>query len=279
LKIAEILDRIQLDFPSIHWQKTKRIESGMDFQVVLLDQNYVIRVPRTPDYQEIMKNEIHFANILKNKLAIPFSYPIHLSADYTYGIYNYVAGKRLTTNLKKKDLQIIARQLAHFLKQLHALKQTRVQASHYLENSIERLLINEKSFFIDHLDADEQTVLDADLYKYKAQLKDKKPETVLVHGDLSLDNILWDRASQQTGILDFSDRDMTDPAYDFSGLFELKGDFVKAVVEEYGGSTALYQRAKFYYKMRPLMRIINKEKDETSLKAEINEFRRRKKRL
>ena len=71
-----------------------------------------------------------------------------------------------------------------------------------------------------------------------AALVDRTPQAVLVHGDLRADHVLVDADGRPTGVIDWSDAVVGDPAYDFGPLLDaFPGDL--ALVGTYRAAAGL----------------------------------------
>jgi len=73
-------------------------------------------------------------------------------------------------------------------------------------------------------------------------------EPVLKHGDLGPSNILFDRAAQKiSGVIDFGNAGLGDPAYDFTGLLSGYGEqFVRQCGRAYQEVETFLDRIRFY---------------------------------
>jgi aminoglycoside phosphotransferase (APT) family kinase protein len=76
------------------------------------------------------------------------------------------------------------------------------------------------------------------------------PELVFSHNDLGMEHVLIDQQRQRiTGVLDWTDAAMVDPAYDFGLIYRDLGPVLKAALAGYGArdqSRELRHRAVFY---------------------------------
>ncbi len=77
----------------------------------------------------------------------------------------------------------------------------------------------------------------------------------LIHADLGPDHILYDAARAKiSGIIDWGDSEVGDPAMDFSGLlYDYGPSFTATVLDAYGGELgpAIRQRVQFYADLLP----------------------------
>lgn len=75
----------------------------------------------------------------------------------------------------------------------------------------------------------------------------------LIHRDLGEDHILWDKDEKRiTGIIDWNDVGIGDPAFDFTGLLSCYGDaFTQQVTEHYQRplDDTVFDRVRFYTKI------------------------------
>ena len=79
---------------------------------------------------------------------------------------------------------------------------------------------------------------------------------VLVHSDLGWEHIMT-KNNRMSGVIDFSDRCITDPAMDFAGLWDYGSKFVNEVYKRYQGpkDENLLYRSRVYYKRVPIIMI------------------------
>jgi aminoglycoside phosphotransferase (APT) family kinase protein len=83
---------------------------------------------------------------------------------------------------------------------------------------------------------------------------------VLIHGDLSGDHFLVDGEGRLTGIIDFADARIADPALDFAGILnELGWRDLERVLEDYTGQvdSGLLRRARFYIDVAPIYQVVD----------------------
>lgn len=83
---------------------------------------------------------------------------------------------------------------------------------------------------------------------------------VLVHGDLSGDHLLVDGTGRLSGLIDFADARLADPALDFAGILnELGWRDLGRVLEHYDGELdagTLY-RTHFYIEVAPIYQVVD----------------------
>ena len=234
----KLIQKIREEFPQIKFKTVKQITGGLDHVVLILDDKYVFRFPKNDYYKKKIKVEMKLLSKLQKKTSkIP--YYKFVPNDQSFGGYPLIDGEPLSakkfnnfTNQQKKQL---ANELADFLTALHKtpiskakkiglkfewshqdeLKQYKERRKHIIK------VLNQKELcFVDNL-----------MEKYVSL---KLPKNCLVHHDLSEDYILA-KNNKLSGIIDFGDSSLNDPAVDFAWFWELGEDFVQKVYKRYDG--------------------------------------------
>ena len=83
---------------------------------------------------------------------------------------------------------------------------------------------------------------------------------VLVHGDLACSHLLASGAGRLTGVIDWAEARIADPAYDFAALIaECPRSFAEQVIAAYGGPASrdpdMRRRAAFYVEALPVWEV------------------------
>ena len=115
-----------------------------------------------------------------------------------------------------------------------------------------------ETLVLPRLASHEVEVIRAFLTELAAEAKPTRP-TTLVHGDLAGEHILWDADQRQVNIIDFSDRYIGDPAFDFAGLLANGRHFAQRVVDQYRGSKdeGSLRRAQLYFRRTALETMVH----------------------
>lgn len=84
-----------------------------------------------------------------------------------------------------------------------------------------------------------------------------KEAKVVIHGDLTSANILYHPSKKEiSGIIDFTDTQIGDPAFDFAGLYWDFGDqFTKEALASYQtkfNKDEMYRRVTSFYGLQPI---------------------------
>ena len=192
---------------------------------------------------------------LQNKIDADIPAAILKDDKTKIAIYKVVAGTAMSEARYKKlsalEKDKFAKNIAIFLSQIHGLSVADVQKCKIPIKSFDaqnREVKNNIKFIYPHLTQQEKTVLNNFIINRKNLLKEIKP--VLIHGDLTSDNVFVDKQSKNNlGIIDFSDSVISDQAKDFAALFSYGEKFVHSVLKYYTAtsSSELFERARIYY--------------------------------
>jgi aminoglycoside 2''-phosphotransferase len=167
------------------------------------------------------------------KVPRPVYYELSLDPLVAVAAHDLLVGKTLTrqqfTALRRDRQDDCAAQIAHFLIALHQSDlelarqcaiSVRDYQTHYSEVAI-RFEQHMAAHIADARDCDYvRTVFEEFLSEDAAHLR----SSALIHGDLSVPHILWDRQDAKiAAIIDFGDMIIADPAGDLAGLYENYG--------------------------------------------------------
>jgi macrolide phosphotransferase len=210
---------------------------------------WVLRSPRRPDVLPRAENEARVLRLLKGRLPVEvpdwriftpelIAYP-RLAG--TTAVTVDPATKEPTWNIDKEAPAFVA-SFARMLAALHGIDTVEAAAAGLKISSSEAA----RRAFADDLDRvrREIGVGEGPWRRWRSWLDDDTswpPFTMLVHGDLHVGHVLVDETSRATGVLDWTEAEVSDPAIDF--VFHLLGfgkdglERLLAEYEEAGGRT------------------------------------------
>ncbi|MDM5155142.1 macrolide 2'-phosphotransferase [Bacillus sp. DX1.1] len=246
--IEEILEIARKNGLQLNEESAELNESGMDFQVVFVnDENevpWVLRKPRRPDVIERGATEGSILQLVQKYLpvAVPdwkintpelIAYPRVTgtpAAVIDLEIQNYV------WHINNESLSInFIKSLAESLVALHA-----VDHHAATEYGIEVLQpVEAKQLLVDRMyQIKAQLGVSDELWvRWEKWLADETywpKHSVFVHGDLHPPHILVDENDKVTGLLDWTEAKVTDPATDFTLYLTIFGeDNLKVLLNEY----------------------------------------------
>ncbi len=244
--------KIHKIFPNLQWKKTKSITSGWDHDILLLDDKFVVRVPKNIEAKKRALVDFSLLKQLRNKITADTPTPVAKDDKSRIAIYKMVNGIIMSENKYKKLSQIqkdkFAKNIALFLSQFHsiptsiALKCGIKKQSNSIKN---KEIARDIKIIYPKLRAKQRIAIDVFIKRQKEILKDFNQ--ILIHGDLTDENIFINK--NKLGIIDFSDAIIDDPARDFSALFSYGDKFVQKVIKQYklDPDRNIYERAEVYY--------------------------------
>jgi aminoglycoside phosphotransferase (APT) family kinase protein len=209
------------------------IEDGYDFQVAIVDDEWVFRFPRRSGVEEALELEIAVLPALAQTLPVNVPSFEYVARNPLFVGYRLIRGQPLVA----ED----AEGVRAFLEALHALDSSGlpVERQDWVEAYREQCTEFERLVF---------PVVDSDrrpeakrLFGEVETLVDFKPS--LIHADLGPEHLLV-RDGRLAGVIDWGDMRVGDPALDYAWL--LTGPFADWDVD-----ADLRRRARFYHRLAP----------------------------
>jgi aminoglycoside 2''-phosphotransferase len=243
MKVNQLIDIVKRTHPYIQINEVQTNINGWDNDILLLNNNIVFRFPKSKGIAAKVKDEVALMNQLqlKNPLVqIPKYECVYLDGVFRGVRYEYLDGESLSdleviNTLKPQNAEIIG----DFLTKLHSidltkLKDTKIISIHTKEywedlyNSVETLVYP-------YLKLPQKTEINNLFKNFFSNSIFLTPKKVLIHGDLTIANILFQKdKGLVSGIIDFTDAQIGDPAFDFAGLYWSFGpDFTNKVLSFY----------------------------------------------
>jgi aminoglycoside phosphotransferase (APT) family kinase protein len=209
------------------------IDEGYDFEVAIVDDEWVFRSPRRPGVEEALELEIAVLPVLAQWLPVDVPSFEYVARDPLFVGYRLIRGQPLVD----ED----AEGVRAFLDALHALDPSRVpvEPHDWLEAYREQCAEFERLVF---------PVVDSDRREEARRLFAEMEALVgftpsLIHADLGPEHLLV-RDGRLSGVIDWGDMRMGDPALDYAWL--LAGPF-----PDWDVDPDLRRRARFYHRLAP----------------------------
>ncbi|WP_066498118.1 aminoglycoside phosphotransferase family protein [Abyssisolibacter fermentans] len=234
-------------------------KEGQNNDVVIINDDFIFKFPKYPQGIEKLKKEVRILNILKSYISLNIPNPIYNNLDSyevgcVYSGYKMIRGisfkKDIFYNTQRKDF--IAKQLALFLKELHSIPLEKI-CEYELDvidgyNEWVSLFKKIKKKLFPFMKKESQDSISENFNDFFE--KNYNFNKTLIHGDFGPSNIIFDSNSQTiSGIIDFNDVSIGDPAIDIASLigpFGYGEDFVKSFKPIYPNVEELLYRARFY---------------------------------
>jgi aminoglycoside phosphotransferase (APT) family kinase protein len=211
------------------------VDDGFDFKVVLVDDRWVVRIPRREQVLPALEQEIVLLPELEAVLPVAVPHFEHISHEPPFVVYPLIKG----TPLADEDPDGVRR----FLEALHGMETDALPPVDWLASYTEQCAKFEE-LVLPLLDPDERAHALA-LFGEVATLTGFEP--CVTHSDIGAEHLLV-RDGSLVGVIDWGDARLGDPALDYSWL--LHGPF-----PDWDVDLDLRRRAGFYHRLAPFFSV------------------------
>jgi aminoglycoside 2''-phosphotransferase len=259
-------------FPDLAIHSCDYASQGWDSVAVVVNGALIFRFPRRPEVEPQYLMEARLLHALAGRVSLPlprFAYVWHGGApcDRLFVGYPMLGGEQLRrAMLAALDERRLAEQLGGFLTDLHAFPTKQAERlgvpggdTAEWQKQYRQLYARIQALVFPLLGAPLERVIAA---RWQAFLEDDANfqfQPALVHHDLTGDHILVERGGGVSGIIDWGDASIGDPAIDFTGLLDDYGaEFAERVLASYGGAVdaTFMKRAVFYRLVMPFHEVL-----------------------
>lgn len=238
--LEDLVARIRDAFPRLVFSDARLIDAGDDHLVVVLDDRWVARFPRSTNYRGLFAAELNLLSKLATHSPLPVPRYHQVSDDGSFGIYGLIQGRNMTphvfANLDPAERNAAIASLSSFLSTLHALPEKTIRQS---DGNVARTWTGEQfaTLYRDTRRAKIAGAVPASaLARFDAfhdALRTLAPGPPrLAHNDLTDDHILVSDG-RISGIIDFTDAAFGDPAIDFAWFWRLGEANVDLLLRKY----------------------------------------------
>ncbi len=244
-------------------------EEGWDSLVVEINGEWIVRVPRRPDIEQLLRKEVRLVEVLANALPLPVPrLRLVTDDDLCFVAYRKIVGTRIDLAISSgADERLLGTQLGGFLAELHRFPRERAIAAGLPARDAEAWRSDQRAFqerctreVYPLLAGNERRRADEMFDGYFSAGADEL-DLCVVHADLGPAHILC-REKGVSGVIDWSDAQLGDPAIDFGwSLHGVSSGFAEALQQAYaraGGQfdDAFCARARFYHRLGPWYEVI-----------------------
>ena len=234
--IEKQLAEIKEIFPS-NITSVRLHDGGDDFIVIEINRDWMFRFPR----REISRNAliVEKAFLAEFKRISPVPVPDHQYQGNDFVGYPKIRGEslglELYQNLSPKCRGRIAQQIGQFLSAVHTFPIDEAKQMGMIEGWngwFDKGIQNLREVVLPKLAATTQRNALATIDRLLAEPFDPK----VIHGDFALEDHVFfdDQRIELSGVIDFADVTINDPAHDFQNIVEYGGEeFFAAVMENY----------------------------------------------
>jgi aminoglycoside 2''-phosphotransferase len=256
--LGALVARIRAEFPALAFEHAALNDFGEDHAVVIVDDAWVFRFPRSLEAGAYAAREGRLLEHLAR--ASPLATPRYelAAAGGEFAGYPMIAGEELTearfAALARPVQDNILDEIGAFLAVLHATPPELLAAggpprpSETGEAFAERYA-ERRAEYVRLLPPDLLARADA-FYRGLPAAVAGAP-TCVVHNDFTEDHILLDRGGDRlAGVIDFTDAGLGDPAFDFTFLWAYGDDAPAQVLRRYGAvreAGGILQRSRWWF--------------------------------
>jgi aminoglycoside 2''-phosphotransferase len=261
-----LVERIRHEFPNLHIRSARRILSGWDNVVLDVNNRFIFRFPRFKRAEKTLQFETKLLPLLRDHLRVEipnYTYIAQARRDqYAFAGYKKIAGTPVTvTGYRASWTPKLSKSFANFLRQLHSIKTTgeisSIVSHDWTTKRMQKYHDQLRKIGYRYLDRNTRQTVEFSFKESIQLLGDSRYKPALIHSDLTDRNILVNpHTGLLSGILDWGDARISDPALDFCGLFEVNRDLGYATVSFYGGSRDFLDRVDVYWRMLPYFEIL-----------------------
>ena len=209
----------------------REINDGFDFKVVVVDEAWVIRVPRRLGVVEALELEAVLLPLLSSELPVEVPNFEILSTEPPFAVYQLLTG----TPLAGED----SAGVRAFLTALHGVRTNVMPPTNWTERYHEQCA-RFATLVLPLLDAAERRQAE-ELFAEVDSLTGFTPS--VIHGDLGAEHMLV-HDGRLAAVIDWGDAALGDPALDYSWLMH-------ELYPEWELEPELRRRAAFYYRLAP----------------------------
>ncbi len=234
-----------------------RIDNGWDSIAFDVDDEWIVRLPRRPEVRADLRKEAALLPLLGRTLPIPVPEVAVLedTPSTFVMVHPKIPGKPLSSSHEDPAL---ANEVGGFLAALHEISGAaeaglpELTTGDWLDEQV--AFVKRCETVIRLLDSSEARRAESMFESYLSSLPELNP--VLIHGDLGPEHVLC-QDEAVTGVIDWSDARVGDPALDFAWLLHGPGEaFSETLLGAYvaaggqAGST-FRERALYFHRLGP----------------------------
>lgn len=254
--LGSYLQRIRALTPPIEIQAARLNRDGLVNDIVIVNDAVVFRFAKNEQSRALLVHEIRVLQFVAKHISLPVPCFESLAPDVV--MYPFLRDEPLSREtilrLPLPKQTALAAQLAQFLQSLHTIPSAELTAHHIRTKTLPTRVAYEKFY------ADLERELFPLLMRHQViwlnqlfapvweRTLDFSIKPALAHGDLGPYHLLYDPATQLlSGVLDFGEASLYDPADDFANLLNGLGEsFVSRMLLYYPSASLLLERARFY---------------------------------
>ncbi|MDQ3069157.1 MAG: phosphotransferase [Acidobacteriota bacterium] len=245
---ASVIEIVRAQFPEVRGRTSSFLGGGCDSDAYEIDGEWVFRFPKRADVAAQLAVERAILPRIASVLPVPVPSFLYFGRPSPMFPFHFAGYRRLDGEPALRlpshvmPLGPLASSLARSLSALHAFAvedaEARGVATQPIDAVIDEARADALGAFEQVASASPESPLDAWRRYLRAGIEPPRgaPATLL-HNDLAAEHVLIDaKAKKVTGIIDWSDVAIGEPAADFAGIFHWGGEtLLRRVIAEYCG--------------------------------------------
>jgi aminoglycoside phosphotransferase (APT) family kinase protein len=253
---------IAAQFPDLAPVTVTYLGEGYDSTAFDVNGTWVFRFPKRADVEQQQLIEQRVLPVLGRHLPLPIPSPRFLGqptgefARHFIGYAKIPGLPGIHFDRSRFAFAAAADPLGRFLSSLHAFPAADARRLGVPDQQIDTVIDESRTEALDGFHLVRELAPDAPLGHWHAYLSAGPPRhsarsssPVLLHNDLAAEHVLCDeRTGLPTGVIDWSDMALGDPAADFAGILHWGGEpFAKALLAHYDGQVNEHCLARARY--------------------------------
>ncbi|HEV2237051.1 MAG TPA: phosphotransferase [Ktedonobacterales bacterium] len=268
--LADSIELLRAALPTVRVERYALLGEGWDSVALLVNDQDVFRCAKRPDVAVRQAREAELLPLLADRLPLPVPRYTHAWADPAWpGTrivgYPLIRGEQLM-RARAEQHAAQAAELGAFVRALHAVPVAEARRHGALDSDAASRRAAYRRFFatvrenmLPLFTEQEQAAIVAFWSRYLEDDACFAFTPALVHRDLNTEHVLFDPATGRlTGVIDWGDAAIDDPAVDFAGLRrELGDEFARQMLAayRYPVDPTFFHRMDFYAGMEPFHEI------------------------
>ncbi len=251
----EMIYFISKALPKLKIHRYKSNTQGWDNDIIIVNEDTVFRFPKNDKVADrVISESMLLKKLIRYKpfVTIP-DYTLLYDENNKLGCvyYEYIEGQPLEQNLINDRNAML---LGEFLTKLHRMNHSKLSSLHTYDYWHDLFTSVRKNVYQDLNEFQKQAITSV-FTRFLDTFPTLSYPMTVIHGDLTTSNIICNEG-EVTGIIDFTDAQIGDPAFDFAGFYwEFGPEFTKKVLSYYEGvesKESIFERVESFYGLQPV---------------------------
>ncbi len=250
--------------PDLEIKKVETKSNGWDNDILMVNKEIVFRFPKSKEIAAKVMGEATLIRELllrKTKLQIPDYEFLYENGAFAGVKYDYLPGEPLSETEHTFPMSSTnAALMGDFLTKLHGIDVSRFKGKTikpiHTQKYWQDLYTSVETTLFPHLNQTQKNEVELFFEHFFNHPMFSDTYDTVIHGDLTTANILFRHEKGLiSGIIDFTDAQLGDPAFDFAGLYWSFGPaFTKEVLSHYmmGDPDSIFNRVETFYGLQPI---------------------------